>query len=665
MSDKYRADIDGLRAVSVIGVILFHAGMGSGGYIGVDVFFVISGYLITGLILKDLSLDRFSLAEFWMRRIRRIAPASVVMLACVLLVGYWLMLPADLVTLGDSALAQICLLSNVYFWRDTGYFAAGAELKPLLHTWSLAVEEQFYVVLPLVLWFLHRNCKKYMFKILMVATIASCLLSAYGMSHFPSATFFLLPTRAWELLAGSLLAHQKSRIPTGSMAEVVSLAGAIAVVAPMCYYNEQTVFPGVAAIPPVIGAVLLILSNTERLTRIGQLLAWWPLVFVGRASYSLYLWHWPILAFGRYVNDGPLTAPKTFCLLILTFVISVLSLRYVERTVRQQVCFSTRFSLLRGFACASIALAIFSFAFRADEGCRFRAPSLLGEPTTRTLGGDMASLRHNRLPKLGATQSNSPSFIVWGDSHAGVTLPVFDELGADADVMGISASLGGNPPLPGVDISWNADLREWNEGVLKLVELHAIKHVFLVARWASFVEGATPYDVSQGGFVDEPLIYNRDAALRSTETALDLFENRLTELCKRLIGKGSRVYILTQVPEQHFNPMRRALISMRTAGLLAHPSRGVTRDEHDMRQSRVSCCLDQLKELSPLLQVINFDDAIFDSDGVSQLQIDGKLVYSDSHHLTPFGVEKIWRMQLESVFQEISSHNLTAAWTDE
>lgn len=660
MSDRYRADIDGLRAISVLGVILFHAGIGGGGYIGVDVFFVISGYLITGLILQDLALDRFSLADFWVRRIRRIAPASVVMLACVLVVGYWLMLPADLLTLGDSSLAQICLVSNVYFWRDSGYFAAGAELKPLLHTWSLAVEEQFYVILPLVLWFLHRYCKKQMLRILIAATLASFLLSVYGMSRFPSATFFLLPTRAWELLAGSLLAGTGKRMRSGYLAEIVSLIGAFAIIAPMCYYDEHTLFPGVAALPPVIGSTLLIFSNSDRLTRTGKLLAWQPLVFVGKASYSLYLWHWPILAFGRYVNDGPLTAANTVYLLLLTCAISVLSLHYVELTVRQQCFFTSRFALLRGFACTSIALVALSLALRIDEGCRFRVASLLGQQTTRTLGGDMDSLLNNRLPKLGAIQSSSSSFIVWGDSHAGVTLAVFDEIASVANVMGISACLGGNPPLPDVDISWNTDLRKWNEGVMNLVERDAIKHVFLVARWASFVEGSTPYDVSQGGFVDQPLIYNYDVSLRSSESSFRLFANRLTALCKRLANNGSNVYILPQVPEQYLNPMRRSLIAMRTAGLVACPNRGVTRDEHEVRQSRVTRCFEQLKSISPLIHVIHFDDSIFDGDGLSQLQIDGKLVYSDSHHLSPFGVERVWRKQLEIIFHEISSDNLIA-----
>jgi peptidoglycan/LPS O-acetylase OafA/YrhL len=198
---KYRPDIDGLRAVAVSMVLLFHAGLGfPGGYVGVDVFFVISGFLITGLILKEQKAGTFTLANFWMRRIRRIIPAATVMVATVLIAGFFLLLPTDYVELGQSSIAQQLMLSNVYFWRSTGYFSGFAELKPLLHTWSLAVEEQFYIGYPFLIIILSRFRRRNIALFIALLTAVSFATSQYGVEHYPNATYYLLPTRAWELL---------------------------------------------------------------------------------------------------------------------------------------------------------------------------------------------------------------------------------------------------------------------------------------------------------------------------------------------------------------------------------------------------------------------------------------------------------------------------------
>jgi peptidoglycan/LPS O-acetylase OafA/YrhL len=203
----YRPEIDGLRALAVVPVVMFHLGLGfPGGFVGVDVFFVISGFLITGIIRRGIEHESFSLAEFWERRIRRIFPALFVMVVATLAVGSWLLLPNELEELGMSSVAQAFLLANVYFWRDTNYFAGPAEFKPLLHTWSLAVEEQFYLFFPLVLSFFRQLSRKKLFALFTAVALTSFAGSVYGAFFHAGATFFLLPTRAWELLIGCMLA---------------------------------------------------------------------------------------------------------------------------------------------------------------------------------------------------------------------------------------------------------------------------------------------------------------------------------------------------------------------------------------------------------------------------------------------------------------------------
>jgi len=210
---NYRREIDGIRALAVIPVIFFHAGFSlfSGGYVGVDVFFVISGYLITGIVMAEVTRGTFSIADFYERRIRRILPALFLVVVVCVPVAFLVLLPADLKEFGQSLIAVATFSSNVFFWSQSGYFHGAAELKPLLHTWSLAVEEQFYVLFPLLLLFMWRWGRKWTVAILLTLAVASLLLAEWGALNKPIATFFLLPTRAWELLLGSLVAFYIGR----------------------------------------------------------------------------------------------------------------------------------------------------------------------------------------------------------------------------------------------------------------------------------------------------------------------------------------------------------------------------------------------------------------------------------------------------------------------
>jgi len=283
---RYRPEIDGLRALAVIPVLLFHAGLGTpGGFMGVDIFFVISGYLITSLIVRDLQLGVFSMRNFWERRIRRILPAATVVVLATLIAGAFILLPETFENLGQSALAQSLMVSNFYFWQQDGYFAAPSDYEPLLHTWSLAVEEQFYLVLPLLLVFLNRRTPTRITLVLTLIFLTSLIWSFFGPYLYPMATFYLLPARAWELLLGSLIAILPLRTPGSRLgATFISLTRIALMVYPMVTYSPTTPFPGIAAIPPCLGAAFFIIATRNHSTPPGQLLASPPFVFVGKIS---------------------------------------------------------------------------------------------------------------------------------------------------------------------------------------------------------------------------------------------------------------------------------------------------------------------------------------------------------------------------------------------
>lgn len=331
---KYRREIDGLRAVAVIPVILFHAGFEifRGGYVGVDVFFVISGYLITCILIDELERGEFSISRFYERRARRILPALfVVMLAC-LPAAWLLLLPAEFKDFSQSLVAVSLFVSNIFFWHESGYFDTIAEFKPLLHTWSLAVEEQYYILFPLFLLAAWRFGKRLIKIQLLMVFILSLGLAQWSVGSHPSATFFLLPTRAWELILGSfvaLYANVNSREVQPGYENALSAIGLIAIVCPMFLYGKTTPYPSLYALVPTTGAALVILFCRQK-TISYWILTLKPLVMIGLLSYSMYLWHQPIFVFYRYWRFPEPNQSEFFWLLFLVMLLSFLTFRFVE-----------------------------------------------------------------------------------------------------------------------------------------------------------------------------------------------------------------------------------------------------------------------------------------------------------------------------------------------
>ena len=367
----YRPEIDGLRAVAVVPVILFHAGVPAvgGGYAGVDVFYVISGYLITTILLNDWAEGHFSILKFYERRARRILPALFCVMALTLPFAYVLLQPNDMIEFAKSLVAVTTFSSNFFFWAQSGYFDTAAEMKPMLHTWSLAVEEQYYVLFPLLLLGLVRFGRAVRLAAIAVLAAASFGLAFMAIGESSAAAFYLLPYRAWEILIGSLCAIylQGRQLPlhggttsAAAVRELLSAAGLAAIIAACLQFTAETPAPSHYTLLPTLGAALIILFGSPA-TLVGRLLATPPFVAIGLLSYSAYLWHQPLLALARHHSLAELTPAEQIVLPLAAFALAFLTYRYVETPWRKPGMFRRaavfRFAMAGSFAALACGYA--------------------------------------------------------------------------------------------------------------------------------------------------------------------------------------------------------------------------------------------------------------------------------------------------------------------
>ena len=419
----YRPDVDGLRAVAVLAVVLFHAGFAGfgGGFVGVDVFFVISGFLITRLIVDD---PNFSLLAFYQRRARRILPALAVVVFATSVAAYIFFLPEEFLAFSKSVVATTLFSSNILFWYETGYFDAPGDLKPLLHTWSLAVEEQFYFVYPLLLMF----CRRVLRSRWIVLLLPLCLISLWASAHAVSsrnaeAAFYLAPFRAWEFLLGTLVAVDAvPRLGHRLGRELLAAFGLALILWSVVTYSEALPFPGLNALVPCLGAALLIWLGGEQQTIVGRALSSPPLVFIGLLSYSIYLWHWPLFVFARYILMQELSWPAQVSLVLATFPLSYLSWRYVELPVRRGSYWKGWRIVVTGAAVTAASLCL-GYAAIATDGLPGRiAPEILALKSHRPERGECHDVTVARVDAgdlcVRGMAGEAPSFVLAGDSHA-------------------------------------------------------------------------------------------------------------------------------------------------------------------------------------------------------------------------------------------------------
>jgi len=678
----YRHDIDGLRAVAVLSVLFFHLDLGvSGGYVGVDVFFVISGYLITGLILKAQSEDRFSLKQFWCRRIRRLVPAVTAMLLVVLVLGFIYLLPTDLDKLGETAIAQLLLVSNVYFASSFDYFAGPAELRPLLHTWSLAVEEQFYLLFPLLLVLCRRFTKRKLAITFGLLAIASFVLSMWCLENYPTAAFFILPTRAWELLLGALLVLVPVGVHSGNQKttrypfsnELISALAAVALVITFFWYDPSTPFPGPTALLPCLATALLIYFNirqpnhataaTRELgvdrTAIGNLLSLQPLTYIGRISYSLYLWHWPIIVFMKYENGLRLSSPLTGIAIGASFLAAAVSYHWIETPFRLGRILKTQRRLILGTSLASFVLLITSIIYSEKGGLANRWHNdvqLLLNTTDYHISKQysarfLAAAETDSLPSLGVTPSDAQpaSFLLWGDSHAASIAETCNRLAREYGVSGYVAAKANTIPILNVYRPRHRESIVWNNDVLDFVRRHQIKYVLLASRWAGNIE------VHTSGLTSF-LITDDPRAPRTPATAQQAFQRNLKTTIAKLKQLGVQVWVMQQVPLQTRDPIHKLVAGIKMQA--TEIPRGVALSEHRARQRNVNRILSSIE--SEDYHILDPTDYFYEGSQNANIGRIGKRnvsYYRDVHHVTFAGSESILRPLLDTMFQAMTSPN--------
>jgi peptidoglycan/LPS O-acetylase OafA/YrhL len=633
---RYRAYIDGLRALAILPVICFHADLGfSGGYVGVDVFFVISGYLISALILKELNAGEFKITHFWERRIRRIFPALAVVVLASVVGGWFWFFPDDFKKLGQSVVAQALLVSNFYFYQDAGYFAQGVDLKPLLHTWSLAVEEQFYLLFPFVLMAFRRVSRRSFAWAIVLMSAASFILSVYCGYKHPRANFYLLPTRAWELLTGSFLAAVTPPVFAARWrAEALSWTGFLAILAAVFFYTSRTPFPGATALLPCLGTAFIIWANDRTVTSVGHMLSLKPVVFIGMVSYSLYLWHWPLLVFAKYATLGPLSLGGRLTILAASFALAVLSWKLVETPFRQRAICKTRRPILIFGAASTCLLLLAGLVVYRGEGMPQRIPDAAlqylgqphadaGAPTEHDL--TLADARRGDFFPLGSVNTNYPlTLLVWGDSHAKVLSPVLDALCRAHDCRGVMASHSQTAPLADYDSegewSLKGDSIAFSHAILDFVATRHIRDVLIVARWDYYI------DVEKG---TEKLRHELESTLRALQPM------------------GARVWILRQVPKYEWNvpkALATAVLHRRDPEKL-----GLTEADYRAQAAAQNPIFDKLERDFPNVKVLDPAGYFLDGSGRYRVAQDGHAIYLDSDHVSDRGA-LLLRPLLEPIF---------------
>jgi peptidoglycan/LPS O-acetylase OafA/YrhL len=642
---KYRPEIDGLRALAVLPVILFHAGLQifSGGFVGVDIFFVISGYLITSIIIDEKKAGTFTLSSFYERRARRILPALFfVMFTCLPFAWFWLN-PRDIVDFAESMIAVVTFSSNIFFWHETGYFQTVAELKPLLHTWSLGVEEQFYLVFPIFLMLTWRFGKRWVLSSLVIVFILSLGMAQWLSVTKPAATFFLLPTRGWELLIGAFIAFylaDKSRENfSHSVSHFLSLAGLLLIIYSIFAFDRKTPFPSIYTLVPTVGAALVILFSTKY-TLVGKLLGSRLFVGLGMISYSTYLWHQPLFAFSKFRGLNEPGNLQIILIVGLAIVLAYFSWKYIEKPFRDRSRVTRNSIFIYSSIATAIIMAIGSFIYYKDG---FQNRYDIPDNVLNSLKGNtLRSLCDKYYDNKGwdinfclvGDKNKSPSIAVFGDSHSNSLLPAFDSIGKIQGLGVAHIGLGGCPPLLDVDVLNGV----YELGVCKnlaqrqfeFVKKNGIKKVFLVARWTLYTEGE--YDGT--GIYYLGLIHGD---IRARDQSRKLFEEALKRTLIAYKKIGVNVFIVEQIPLQKVDPyfayykvFSDSNVSKREEYL---KEISIPVSEHNKHQKFTRYSFLQYKGISQLVDL----DKVFCNEMICSLGSVGKSFYENENHISNVG----------------------------
>lgn len=611
-------------------VIIFHThALGvSGGFVGVDIFFVISGYLITRIIYGEMKEGQFSFLHFYERRIRRIFPALFAMLFVTTIVAGLLMMPLEFKGVGETLSATALFYSNILFWQQAGYFDTSGILKPFLHTWSITIEEQFYLLFPLYLLIVYKYMRPLLIPLTLLGMALSFALGLWTLSiGKDTATFYLLPTRAWQFLVGGILALGCiPNLKNAAFNNICSVLGLGLICAAAFFLLDNTSrFPGINALYPTIGAALLIYSAMHKETFVSKLLSLKPIVFIGKISYSLYLWHWPVIVFASYYMMRDPSEIEAIGLILFCLILSYFSWKFIEQPFRVRNKTYNRKAL---FGLSALAITLFASAgyyISKSDGIPSRFnDEILGlayvhkGPQTELI---KISGEPWVLKKIG-DKTNEPSFLIIGDSHANAVSGGIHEVALSQNISGILIKQPGC--IPTLDITPNelsAECSAFNKFTRNYMKDLNIDHIVLIARWSVYPKWISKTSVHGG---------NEQSRARTSQL--------LNQTIQTYQKKGIKVTLVSEVPR-----MPKTLApSILGRNLYLHGERTdekLTKKQHLEYQKFALPILESAARENGITLIHPYKTLCPNEycDAVK----DGKNLYYDDDHLSTYGAKSI------------------------
>ena len=629
---KYRADIDGLRAIAVLLIVLFHAnvGMVSGGFIGVDVFFVISGFLISLILFEDLEAKRFSFKNFYMRRIKRLVPALVCMLLLTTVPAYLFLFSDDFEMFGRNQIHSFLTTSNFFLWQNVGgYFSSSTDFFPLLHTWSLAVEEQFYFIWPVTLFFLYKTMTaKNLYKVVVFSLLPLFVLSVYFAEYYPYMAYFLLPARAFELLIGASVALTLQKLPNFSTRanHILSMIGLVLIAVPALTIDKQSVFPGFNALWPCLGAALLLITgrHPDRQGCINWLISHKAFVWVGLISYSLYLWHWPIFVFIQYLGLE-LVGVLRWGAIAMAFLCGHLSWKYVEQPVRHLNIPTLGAALRRIMLPALIVLVVFYAVIDAENGFPHRFQNLAEfnkrenfPSTVRKRCFDSGLIGNLDDCWLGVKKEVLDGVLI-GDSFANHSASFIDVLAKDAGLYIHDSASGGHPLITKLTASGDYEKPpQYAEN--RLSYALQFEHIIIAANWQDY---------------EDPTNANYE---------------RILATVAKIIEQGKKVTIILSVPATTTKNLHKLKL-VKGGGFVYFDE---YQDKIPQPPQHHLSILNEMKRRFSNITYIDMKDVMCEKKQCA-VSLKGTIIYRNSNHLNTSGAALIGERYLHTIGSPFSN----------
>ncbi len=639
MALKYRPEIDGIRAIAVLTVVFFHLGIAgfSGGFIGVDMFFVISGYLITAILLREVEGGTISLSLFYERRARRILPLMIAIIVFCLLVTWPLYIQPVFAAFGTSVAGAASFFSNLVFMRRKGYFMPSVHEDPLLHLWSLSVEEQFYIFLPVCLLLLRKYCRRSFAYWLFGPAVVSFALNLLICGLSSKVAFYLSPTRAWEFFAGGLLSLPL--VHTTSITKFLAWLGVIAISVSVLFFDDSIAYPGVYALLPVTGTAMIIYGISDDRSLVKSILSWKPLVFTGRISYSVYMWHWPLLVFANMLVVHTMSDVQNILFLLFLIIISTLSYYFIEQPFRNKQLLKN--GTLFATACIVSLLILGGIGVFIKKGNglpgRFSENKLIAEAEKDPFVQSKKMTDKDDWTKqyysLGDTNSTA-SFVLWGDSYARAFSYGVDSLTKCLHSSGYCITFSSTPPLFGINIKGQEfSLAKSTNQALEFIKKHTeVRSVILAGRWSNY-------------YNDKYIQLVADKAAKRGQAKAKLFEYSLTRTIDTLLSMGRIVYLAEPLPELDAS-INKIIFRKRILGRDINAN-GVEVAEYAVRNDSLHQIFNRL-ETGKKIHLVNVTRYL-PATTRYLVVVNGQLLYRDAHHLSIKGSQLVAPAFLEAI----------------